>query len=182
MNDTTPNGPKYTISDITIMSGVEHIRKRPQMYLGEVGAEGLLSLFSLALESCAELAKSAVRVSVVGPEIFISHDGEGISIKKHGKTGKTVLLREIAQSIRKIVLDGITPFCKLSSQIFYYQSFPYCTSSLLRISRASIGFAPLRLPKSMNLTPVTIDTPSVHNLWFVTTERRSMGGSSGACN
>jgi DNA gyrase subunit B/topoisomerase-4 subunit B len=87
----------YTAKDITVLEGLEPVRKRPGMYIGGVGAAGLHHLVWEILDNSIDEAMngyaSNVRVTLHkdGSSITIDDDGRGIPIDVHPKTKKTAL-------------------------------------------------------------------------------------------
>jgi DNA gyrase subunit B/topoisomerase-4 subunit B len=87
----------YTAKDITILEGLEPIRKRPGMYIGGVGAAGLHHLVWEILDNAIDEAMngyaSNIRTTLHadGSSITIEDDGRGIPIDKHPKTRKSAL-------------------------------------------------------------------------------------------
>jgi DNA gyrase subunit B len=89
--------PNYTAKDITVLEGLEPVRKRPGMYIGGVGTTGLHHLVWEILDNSIDEAMngfaSNVRVTLHddGSSITIEDDGRGIPIDKHPKTKKSAL-------------------------------------------------------------------------------------------
>jgi DNA gyrase subunit B/topoisomerase-4 subunit B len=89
--------PNYTAKDITVLEGLEPVRKRPGMYIGGVGSTGLHHLVWEILDNSIDEAMngfaSNVRVTLHadGSSITIEDDGRGIPIDKHPKTKKSAL-------------------------------------------------------------------------------------------
>ena len=87
----------YTAKDITVLEGLEPVRKRPGMYIGGVGSAGLHHLVWEILDNSIDEAMNgyASNVSVVlhedGSSITIVDDGRGIPVDKHPKTKKSAL-------------------------------------------------------------------------------------------
>ena len=87
----------YTAKDITVLEGLEPVRKRPGMYIGGVGSAGLHHLVWEILDNSIDEAMNgyASNVSVVlhedGSSITVSDDGRGIPVDKHPKTKKSAL-------------------------------------------------------------------------------------------
>src|SRR5436190_12415673 len=87
----------YTAKDITVLEGLEPVRKRPGMYIGGVGSTGLHHLVWEILDNSIDEAMngfaSNVRVTLHadGSSITIEDDGRGIPIDKHPKTKKSAL-------------------------------------------------------------------------------------------
>jgi DNA gyrase subunit B/topoisomerase-4 subunit B len=87
----------YTAKDITVLEGLDPVRKRPGMYIGGVGASGLHHLVWEILDNSVDEAMNgyASSISVTlhedGSSITIADDGRGIPIDKHSKTKKSAL-------------------------------------------------------------------------------------------
>ena len=87
----------YTAKDITVLEGLEPVRKRPGMYIGGVGAAGLHHLVWEILDNSVDEAMNgyASNISVTlhedGASITVADDGRGIPVDKHPKTKKSAL-------------------------------------------------------------------------------------------
>src|ERR671914_1922322 len=87
----------YTAKDITVLEGLEPVRKRPGMYIGGVGTAGLHHLVWEVLDNAVDEAMNgfasniAVTLHKDGSSITISDDGRGIPVDKHPATKKSAL-------------------------------------------------------------------------------------------
>ena len=87
----------YTAKDITVLEGLEPVRKRPGMYIGGVGSAGLHHLVWEVLDNAIDEAMngyaSSIRVTLHenGSSITVEDDGRGIPIDKHPTTKKSAL-------------------------------------------------------------------------------------------
>ncbi len=87
----------YTAKDITVLEGLDPVRKRPGMYIGGVGAAGLHHLVWEILDNAIDEAMngyaSTIRVTLHedGSSITVEDDGRGIPVDVHPKTKKTAL-------------------------------------------------------------------------------------------
>ncbi|HXG87279.1 MAG TPA: DNA topoisomerase IV subunit B [Vicinamibacterales bacterium] len=87
----------YTAKDITVLEGLEPVRKRPGMYIGGVGSTGLHHLVWETLDNAIDEAMngyaSNIRVTLhqEGTSITVEDDGRGIPVDVHPKTRKTAL-------------------------------------------------------------------------------------------
>ncbi len=87
----------YTAKDITVLEGLEPVRKRPGMYIGGVGSAGLHHLVWETLDNAIDEAMngyaSNIRVTLHedGSSITIDDDGRGIPVDVHPKTKKSAL-------------------------------------------------------------------------------------------
>ena len=87
----------YTAKDITVLEGLEPVRKRPGMYIGGVGSTGLHHLVWETLDNAIDEAMnghaSNIRVTLHkdGSSITIEDDGRGIPVDIHPKTKKSAL-------------------------------------------------------------------------------------------
>jgi DNA gyrase subunit B len=87
----------YTAKDITVLEGLEPVRKRPGMYIGGVGAAGLHHLVWEILDNSIDEAMNGYASNITvtlhedGASITIADDGRGIPVDKHPKTKKSAL-------------------------------------------------------------------------------------------
>ncbi len=86
----------YDGSQIQVLEGLEPVRKRPGMYIGSTGYDGVHHLIKEIADNSIDeaIAGHATRVDVVilaDGGIRIADDGRGIPVDKHAKTGKSTL-------------------------------------------------------------------------------------------
>src|SRR5574338_612286 len=86
----------YDGSQIQVLEGLEPVRKRPGMYIGSTGYDGVHHLIKEIADNSIEeaIAGFATRVDVLIREdggITITDDGRGIPVDKHAKTGLSTL-------------------------------------------------------------------------------------------
>jgi DNA gyrase subunit B len=87
----------YTAKDITVLEGLEPVRKRPGMYIGGVGSAGLHHLVWEVLDNAVDEAMNGyasniwVTLHQDGSSISIADDGRGIPIDKHPTTKRVAL-------------------------------------------------------------------------------------------
>ncbi len=84
----------YDASQIQVLEGLEPVRKRPGMYIGSTGPEGLHHLVWELIDNGIDeaLAGFATEVSVemlAGGGTTVIDNGRGIPTDKHAKTGKS---------------------------------------------------------------------------------------------
>ena len=87
----------YTAKDITVLEGLEPVRRRPGMYIGGVGSPGLHHLVWEILDNSVDEAMNghASNILVVlhadGSSLTIQDDGRGIPVDKHPQTKTSAL-------------------------------------------------------------------------------------------
>jgi DNA gyrase subunit B len=87
----------YTAKDITVLEGLEPVRKRPGMYIGGVGSGGLHHLIWEILDNSVDEAMNGhasdikVTLHADGSSITIEDDGRGIPVDRHPSTRKSAL-------------------------------------------------------------------------------------------
>jgi DNA gyrase subunit B len=87
----------YTAKDITVLEGLEPVRKRPGMYIGGVGAAGLHHLVWEVVDNAVDEAMNGyagniwVTLHADGSSITIEDDGRGIPIDRHPTSKKSAL-------------------------------------------------------------------------------------------
>ncbi len=86
----------YNASAITVLEGLEPVRKRPGMYIGGTGLDGLHHLIWEVVDNCIDEAMGGHATHVIVrllPDnvISVKDDGRGIPVEKHAKTKKSTL-------------------------------------------------------------------------------------------
>lgn len=86
----------YDGSQIQVLEGLDPVRKRPGMYIGSTGYDGVHHLIKEIADNSVDeaIAGFATRVEVEILEdggLKVTDDGRGIPIDKHAKTGKSTL-------------------------------------------------------------------------------------------
>jgi len=87
----------YTAKDITVLEGLEPVRRRPGMYIGGVGSPGLHHLVWEILDNSIDEAMNGHASNVVvtlhadGASLTVSDDGRGIPVDKHPTTKTSAL-------------------------------------------------------------------------------------------
>jgi DNA gyrase subunit B len=87
----------YTAKDITVLEGLEPVRKRPGMYIGGVGTAGLHHLVWEILDNAVDEAMNGFASNITltlhkdGSSVTVTDDGRGIPVDKHPSTKKSAL-------------------------------------------------------------------------------------------
>ena len=88
---------KYGADEIVALEGLEPVRKRPGMYIGGVGSQGLHHLVWEILDNSVDEAMNGHASEIVvtlhkdGSTLTVSDNGRGIPVDKHRKTKKSAL-------------------------------------------------------------------------------------------
>lgn len=86
----------YTASDIQVLEGLEPVRKRPGMYIGSTGPQGLHHLIYEVVDNSLDEAIGGycneIQVKLLPDGLVeVVDNGRGIPVDKHAKTGKSAL-------------------------------------------------------------------------------------------
>ena len=83
---------QYSADSIQALEGMEHVRKRPSMYIGDVGSRGLHHLVYEVVDNSIDEAmagycsKILLQINKNG-SVTVKDDGRGIPVDKHKKEG-----------------------------------------------------------------------------------------------
>jgi DNA gyrase subunit B len=97
-----PEGGEYSADSIPVLDGVEAIRRRPGMYVGDTGLAGLSLLISDLLDSPLDEFRTGfgkrVRVSLLEDGGYrISDEGRALSVEADAQSGRPLLELALTQ-------------------------------------------------------------------------------------
>jgi DNA gyrase subunit B len=96
MTDNTNTENNYSASNIQVLEGLEAVRKRPAMYIGDISEKGLHHLVNETVDNCIDEAMAGFCTEVevtVNPDgsCSVEDNGRGIPVDEHKKMHKSAL-------------------------------------------------------------------------------------------
>ena len=87
---------EYGAKDIYVLEGLDPVRKRPGMYIGSTGPDGLHHLIWEVIDNSLDEAMAGyahtIELSLLaGNKVQVSDDGRGIPVDRHSQTKKSAL-------------------------------------------------------------------------------------------
>ena len=96
MEDIQAAEQNYSASNIQVLEGLEAVRKRPAMYIGDISEKGLHHLINETVDNSIDEAMagycSHIEVTICADgSIVVEDDGRGIPVDEHKKLHKSAL-------------------------------------------------------------------------------------------
>ena len=98
---------KYDASSITVLEGLQAVRERPGMYIGDTSKSGLHQLVYEVVDNCIDEAMAGFcsEITIIlnkDKSVTVEDNGRGIPISKHDneskKQGRVVTALEVVMS------------------------------------------------------------------------------------
>jgi len=96
VKDSKNQSSSYTAKDITVLEGLEPVRKRPGMYIGSTGSDGLHHLIWEVVDNSIDEAMAGFCDNIIvklesGKKVTVEDNGRGIPVEIHRQTKRSAL-------------------------------------------------------------------------------------------
>ena len=124
MAEEQQTASKYSANNIQVLEGLEAVRKRPAMYIGDISEKGLHHLINETVDNSIDEAMAGfctdieVTINADG-SVTVEDNGRGIPVDEHPKLHKSAL-----EVVMTVLHDGVGVICvnalstHMKSQVF----------------------------------------------------------------
>ena len=97
-------GKTYTARDISVLEGIEAVRKRPGMYIGGTGSDGLHHLVQEIVDNSCDEAMNGYASSIT---VILHKDGRTITVDDNGRGIPVGIMKEQGRSALEVILTTL---------------------------------------------------------------------------